>query len=127
MDAQTQQAQIGQGDIVIPLPDGTQFVLKPSIGALQTLSRKYGGLDNVLTKLSQMDFDCTCDVVAAGINARGPAEMLRVVEQVYAAGLTDDTGRVCEFSVNYIGSLMRGGRPLPKQGEPEQQPNPPKS
>lgn len=104
--------RIGQGNVTIAL-EGEEIVLKPSIIAAQTLSRKYGGLQGTISALARIDIDAIVDTIELGMGRRtsNPREKAAFAEKVFRAGLSDDTGRLAEFCINYVGILMRGGRP----------------
>lgn len=111
-------AKVGQGDIAIKWSDGTEVVLKPTVQAFMTLSRKYDGLQNVIAKLTRLNIETVMDVIEAGANLPSqPKVRQRLLEKIYSAGLTDDTGRIVELTINYVSVLLRGGRPAPQPGE----------
>lgn len=111
---------LGQGDITIQLGEET-LVLKPTIGAARTISRKYDGFQNCINRLGRLDFDTVVEVLAIGSQTPNtPSAKDALANKVYAAGMTDDTGSLCALCIDYIASLMRGGKPAPTQAELEE-------
>lgn len=114
-------ARLGQGNVEIMIGD-TPYVLKPSLMAMQQLSRKYGGLMEVIQKVGVIDFDVIMEVMYLGLgptyatNARKRGEL---AQAVYAQGLLDPKPGVPGIAARvqqYIGALMRGGKPAPIPG-----------
>ena len=106
--------QLGDGDVTIQLPT-RPIVLKPSLYAFQTLSRTYGGLQAVVDKISALEWDVIMRVIECGLGNRtwNPKMKEAFAEEVFRAGLTDDSGGIAYKCIDYIQSLMRGGRPAP--------------
>lgn len=105
--------RLGQGNIPIML-NGVEQELKPSLYAVQTLSRKYMGLQAVLERVARLDFETCCDVIEVGLGRRisNPREKQELAEAIFEAGLTDDTGGLAAACARYVATLMRGGKPL---------------
>lgn len=105
---------LGEGNITINFED-EEVTLKPNLNAIQTLSRKYGGMQAVIDRLGRLDFDLVVEVIALGIALpNNPRQQKELAEKVFNAGLTDDTGSLPSRCIDYIMSLMRGGRAAPK-------------
>jgi hypothetical protein len=113
----TNPPKLGQGDVRIELGNET-FVMRPSINAMQIISSKYGGLNDAMDKIARTDIHVIADVISLGIGgnkfstAKGRQDLM---QRMYEAGITDDTGGCAERAQMYILMLMRGGRPLPTQ------------
>ncbi len=102
---------MGEGNVTINFDDDSELVLKPSLNAIQTLSRKYGGVLNVIERLNRLDFDVCIEVIELGLGRpASPKARQELSEKIYLHGMTDDTGRVPERCIDYIRVLMRGGR-----------------
>ena len=91
------------------------YVLKPSIHAFRHLSRKHGGLNELVRKVGALDIDAIVDVIEAGASLpQSPRVRDELSTKIFDTGITDDLGRVPEMCINYVISLMRGGRPAPR-------------
>lgn len=132
----TDQRTLGQGDVPIVLVDVNgipqNVVLKPSLHAIRMLSRKYGGLEPLINKLSALDFDVVVDVLSAGMQVPGhnPKAMQELEESAFRTGLSDQTGGLPRACVRFVVILMHGGKPPPQEaqagaGVDGAQPNPP--
>ena len=110
--------RLGRGNVIVTI-DEIEYTLKPSLIAVQTLSRKYGGLNIVVERISKLDFEVICDVVEVGIGRKGnnPRQRQELAEAIFNTGLTDDTGSLGLLCVRYLIILMRGGRPLTQEEE----------
>lgn len=121
------KASIGEGDVTIIL-DGREVQLKPTFMAAQTISRMNGGIKGTIEKVLAVDVDTICSVVAIGMgfhgNRRAPQDL---PQQIYEAGLTDDSGGIVAQVALYLRVLASGGR-MPKDrtegGQQEDQGNP---
>lgn len=113
-----EKPRLGQGNVTVTI-DGEEYVLKPSISAITTLSRKYGGLNVVVERVAKLDFETILDVLEAGIGrtSSNPRQRQQFAEAVFHTGLTDDTGGLGLLCVRYVIILMRGGRPLTPEEE----------
>jgi len=105
--------KLGQGNVSFEL-EGQTYELRPTVNAMRVLSNRYGGLQAVLDKLAQVDVQAVEDVLVMGL---GPSyqtapKRKELMDKVFGAGLTDDTGGFSLTCQKYIISLMRGGRPL---------------
>lgn len=111
---------LGEGNVTIKL-DSQELVLKPNLNAIQTLSRKYGGLQTVIDRIGRVEFDILVEVISLGLQRNStPAQLQQLAESIYESGLTDDTSRVPSLCIDYIVSLMRGGKAKPAANEEEQ-------
>jgi hypothetical protein len=111
-------AEIGIGNVVVKLTgaDGTErdLVLKPSLHAVRTLSRKYGGLHPLIDRVAKLDFDVIIDVLEAGAQiVHNPKARQELEAAVYSTGLNDALGGPAILAVKYITILINGGKPPP--------------
>lgn len=84
---------------------GATVTLRPTLGAATDISRRHGGLMNVLAGLERYDLSMAADVVAAGISA--PSDQRQAIEEkVFAAGLAG----LVPHLVRFVILLSNGGR-----------------
>jgi hypothetical protein len=113
----TDKRELGMGDVPITLVDelGQErtVVLKPSLYAARTLSRSYGGLQQVQEKVLRLDFDVMVDVVAMGIQLPqgNPKARAELEQSVFRAGLMNAEGGLALQLTRYINNLTNGGKP----------------
>lgn len=105
--------KLGQGNVTFQL-EGDTYELRPTVNAMRVLSAKYGGLQVVLDKLAQLDVQAIEDVIVMGLGPsyQSAKQRKEIMDKVFAAGFTDDTGAFSLTCQKYVISLMRGGRPL---------------
>jgi hypothetical protein len=109
----TDKPHLGAGDVPIVI-DGDEYVLRPSLRAAQQISRKEGGIVGAINRVLQMDIDTVTQIVIVGIGLTEiGAKKLNLHERLWQAGMTDDSGRICDLCVKYLRILANGGR-LPK-------------
>lgn len=122
--------ELGAGNVVATLVDAQgvarQVTLKPSLHAVRTLSRKYGGLSQVAERILKADFDVIVDVFEVGmqLSAGNPKARAELEQSIYAAGILDVHGGLVTVASSYLNVLAHGGRP-PIEGEEVPQANPP--
>ena len=111
------QPRVGSGDIVLTL-DESKYIMKPSLRAMQGISREFGGLQPASSRVLAMDIEAITRIVmlGAGLTQRG-AEGLS--EKIWRTGLDIETGGVCQACFDYLQVLARGGRPAPSQTDQE--------
>ena len=111
--------RLGQGNVKITFLSGEELEMRPTLNAVQILSQKYGGLQNLLDKMQQLDFAAILDVMTLGLGPRYQTAKQRdwLANQAFASGLTDDTGGIAFACQTYVLMLMRGGKPLPSNTE----------
>jgi hypothetical protein len=116
---------LGQGNIDVVLIDehgqGIPRILKPSIHAMRTLSRKYGGLQKLASRVGELEFEAIVDVLEVGLQvpAGSPKARQEIEALVYSTGFTELPG----LCIRYIAVLLNGGKPPPDV--PDQQPDGP--
>lgn len=118
---ETPEAVLGQGNVLVHLPTRTQpLVLRPTLYAAMTLSKLYGGLDAVIDKIVSFDLEVVYKVLELGATGKQtPTLQAREAfyEELFQAGMTDDTGSLGKSAIEYVAVLMRGGRPAPVESE----------
>lgn len=116
----TDKPKLGRGNVVVTIND-MEYTLKPSVHAVRTLSRKYGGLNVIVDRIVKLDFEAICDVVEAGLGKQIATlrEKQELAEAIFETGFTDDTGKLGELCVRYVVSLMRGGRIMTPEEQEE--------
>lgn len=96
----------GAGDVVVMF-EGKEVKLKPTLGALQGVSRRSGGVSGAISKLSEVDFDTVCYVLALGMDlTEKGAEGFE--KRVFDEGVYNLVAPL----VKYVTVLANGGRPL---------------
>lgn len=111
---------LGRGDVIIKLNKHGEKILKPSIGAMKHLSRRYGGLALLLEQLGRLNFEAVCDVVEIGAFGGvmiSPKQREKLMEDIYDTGLSADTGGLAPMCIDFVASLLRGGRAQPNEEE----------
>lgn len=84
---------------------GSPVTFRPTLGAAMDLSRRHGGLMNVLAGLERYDLSMAADVVAAGTSAASDQRQ-DIEEKVFAAGLAG----LVPHLVRFVILLSNGGR-----------------
>lgn len=84
---------------------GATVTLRPTLGAAMDLSRRHGGLINVLAGLECYDLSMAADVVLAGMGAASDQRQA-IEEKVFAAGLAG----LVPHLVRFVILLSNGGR-----------------
>lgn len=112
--------QVGIGDVPLMIDD-EEFILKPSWGAAQLVSQRFGGISGAVEKVIRLDIEATVQIVMFGMGFVGTRKPpLNLAERIWRAGLTDRTGGVAEACVKYLHVLANGGRPPPEDDEAEE-------
>jgi len=91
------------GELELDL-DGELVVLTPSLDACMTISRMYGGVTNVIPRLTSLDFDTIVQIIAAG-TGRNPSKILQ--EKVYKTGVVN----VVSTLIDFVAIVNNGGKP----------------
>ena len=120
----TDKRTLGQGTVEILLINAQgeerTYKLKPSIHAMRMLSRKHGGLNPLVEKISKLDFDTIVEVIQAGIQApQSPRALAEMEELVYHTGFSDSTGQLPLMCIRYVTVLIHGGRLPPEERQQE--------
>lgn len=92
------------------------LVLKPTLGALQNLSRMHDGLAGVRAGLAAQNVDTVCNVIRQGLGLDDKAAK-SLPNRVFKTGLTGD---LVIPLINYVAMLGNGGKPIsdtPEEGE----------
>ena len=101
------KASLGAGNVPITLA-GEVVVLRPTLKAAQTLSRRSDGLIGAIERVSRFDLDTVVAVVALGLDV--PEK--DVAEKVWSAGVNE----LAPAAIKYLGILANGGRPADDKG-----------
>ena len=89
--------------------EGKTFELKPTLGALEALSKKYENFQSVYTRLGSMNLEVYTDVVYAGVKGKLPPndkERQETNAEIYNAGIITLMPSLIEF----MGLLLNGGK-----------------
>lgn len=105
-----------QDAIEVDLGGHCPAILRPTLGAAISLSKRHGGLMNVLAALERYDFDIAVEVVEAGMRV-GAEQHQIIAEKVFSAGVVALTPNLVRFVI----LLANGGRPLKEKGEEAEQ------
>lgn len=103
-------------DIVTIELAGEEIVLKPTLGAMEHLQRKYGNFQKIFDGLSSLDFNCYADVIVAGV-LPAKADLGNTKQNVFETGMIS----LMPDLVEYVGMLLNGGK---KPEAKEENPNP---
>ena len=109
------KAKLGAGNVEITL-DGETVILRPTLKAAQSLSRRSGGFTELMSEVTKLDLDTLTAVVALGLDR----QTKDVAEAVWRTGAAELVGPAIEF----IGILANGGRRMDESagGEGEADP-----
>lgn len=115
----TDNAQLGQATVSVTFHDGQVLELKPTIYAMQMISKLFDGLQGATQRIAALDIQCIHEVIILGAGAPHNQTKNRaaILEKIFLTGLTDDTGGLAERALTYVTLLMRGGRPAPQTVE----------
>jgi hypothetical protein len=105
------------GELELEL-DGEVITLTPSLDACMTISRMYGGVTNVIPRLTSFDFDTIVGIIAAG-TGRNVSKVLQ--EKVYKTGVVN----VVSTLIDFVAIVNNGGKPtdrMKKEGKEEGNP-----
>lgn len=123
----TDKRTLGQGNVEVTLTNerGEEEVvtLKPSIHAMKSLSRKYGGLGPLSKKITELDFDTIVDVLEVGLQRMPSPKARQELESiVYHSGFTDSTAQLPALCIRFVNILAHGGRLPPAEQKPDDGP-----
>jgi hypothetical protein len=105
------EARLGAGNVEIEL-DGQIVTLKPSLRAIQILSRQYGGLVTAIDAVGKYDFNAIEQAISVGLNVN-QKESRELPDKIFRTGLTNLAGPV----ISYLSILSNGGRPHETQDD----------
>lgn len=113
------RTSLGAGNVEFVL-DGERVVLKPTLYACQTISRRTGGLVEAVRRIGNLDVDEIIHVISLGLgHANGEDKDLG--EKIFRTGVAE----VALAAVKYLNAISNGGKaPAEKSqdgsGEPEE-------
>lgn len=100
-------SKLNDGEVEITL-NGTPRVLRPTLNAMQALSRSHNGLAGVRDALVRQDVDAVCNVLFHGMNLK-ESERKDLPKVVWKNGIT---GELLIALIKYVAILGNGGKPL---------------
>lgn len=100
-------SKLNDGEVEITL-NGTPRVLRPTLNAMQALSRSHNGLAGVRKALVDQDTDAICNVLFHGMNLK-EGERKDLPKILYKNGIP---GELLISLIKYVAILGNGGRPL---------------
>lgn len=107
-------SKLNSGEVAVTL-NGIERVLRPTLNAMQALSRSHGGLAGVRDALVKQDFDAVCNVLFHGMGLKD-ADRKELPKQVYKNGLGAD---LLLPLIKYVGVLGNAGRPVDEDDDAE--------
>ena len=97
--------------------DGKTYQLKPTLNALECLSKKYENFQSIYTRIGSMNLEAYTDVVYAGVKGTLPPNNKERQEsnaEIYRSGIITLMPSLIEF----LGMLLNGGkRPTPEDDQ----------
>lgn len=99
-------ARIDHGQVDIEL-GGETVTLKPTLGAMQKINRKFGSLLAAAQQVQTMDFEALAFILAAGCGRKS------VEQEVFETGVINLIGP----AANYIAALMNPSGREPGEGD----------
>lgn len=103
-----ERVQLGIGNVPIVL-DGEERELKPSLNAVQVISRQYGGIRAAIEQVLKYDIDAVTNIVVLGLGL-APAGAKEIPNKVFRTGLAGENGLAAPC-IRYLTILSNGGRP----------------
>lgn len=100
-------SKLNEGEVEITL-NGTPRVLRPTLNAMQALSRGHGGLAGTRDALVRQDVDVVCNVLFHGMGLK-ESDRKDLPKAVYKNGIT---GELLIALIRYVAILGNGGKPL---------------
>jgi hypothetical protein len=100
-------SKLNEGEVEIIL-NGTPRVLRPTLNAMQALSRSHNGLAGVRDALVRQDVDAVCNVLFHGMHLK-EADRKDLPKVVWKNGIT---GELLISLIKYVAILGNGGKPL---------------
>lgn len=78
--------------------DGEIYELRPTLQAMRTISRHFGGIRAAMERIGGLDFDALSTVIAAGSGIKGRGkDRDRMEEALFGTGVAQATGPVAEY------------------------------
>lgn len=105
-------SKLNAGEVEITL-NGETLTLKPTIRAITTASRQFGGLMKAVEALRAGDLDAMAALISLGLGLQDK-DARKMPDRVAENGITD--GLVVAL-INFVGILSNGGKPLADDGE----------
>ena len=93
-------------DTVKILLDGEDIELIPTRGALESLSNKYGNMNNVTEQLVSNNFSVMSDLIYYGVDQNKRPDLNKTKDAVYKEGVIN----LLEPLSDYLMLLMNGGK-----------------
>lgn len=110
-----------EGDVVEFTANGNDYVLTPTLRAVDAIEAQFGSYDAALNQVREGRFGATALILLAGAGLAGkPAQAAR--EDFFREGLANIVGPAVEF----ISLLVYGGRKPEPAGQTEPEPTPKK-
>lgn len=100
------------GEVPVTL-DGDDLILKPTLRAMTTINRQYGGLAKARAELVSENFDAVVFILRHGLNL-SDRDARDLPDRVYRNGVT---GELLVALIRYVAILGNGGKPLPDEPE----------
>lgn len=108
-------SKLNDGEVEITL-NGTPRVLRPTLNAMQALSRGHGGLAGTRAAILNQEVDVYCNVLVHGMGLK-EGDRRDLLKALYKNGMTTD---LMVDLIRYVSILGNGGKPLDeKEGEDE--------
>lgn len=101
-------SKLNAGDVTVTL-SGKDYVLRPTLRALDIVSAQYGGLQKAHELIVARNFSAMVFVINAGLNYSGKMAQ-GISEEVWLHGLNND---LMIPLVKFNAILGNGGQPLP--------------
>lgn len=103
-------SKIDSGRIEVETPQKT-YTLQPTLKALRSISRQFGGCQAAIERIRALDFDAIRFVIVQGASLDGK-DAKRVDDHLFEAGLLE----LAAPTIEYVAILQNGGRPLSEIG-----------
>lgn len=100
---------LNDGEVVITLGE-REYVLRPTLNAIRTLSRQNGGMQAVFQHIVRRNFDGLVSIIKVGASVPDKDDT-DLAQRVFRAGIND---KLMMPLVDYLQILENGGKPLQK-------------
>lgn len=98
---------LNEGEIALSL-NGREYVLRPTLRALKEINAHFGGMQNIIQTLLKLNFNDLLTIIRIGAGVPN-ANLARLEDDLFRAGMTD---AVLVPLIDYLQTLMNGGRPV---------------